>query len=62
MLGPLSDDKEIRVTVKASTKSHWAGKTGRLKAEAEGHVLVEFEEPRFRASLKFRRDEIEEVS
>lgn len=52
---------EVQVRVKPSVKSHWAGKIGRLKAQIEGHVLVEFEEPRFRASLKFRRDEVEGV-
>jgi hypothetical protein len=50
------------VTIRSWVKSRWAGKSGELRARLDPkHVLVDFEEPRLKASERFHIREVKGI-
>lgn len=58
-LQQLLEGVEVQVTIKPDTNSVWAGKTGKLHAKLGKFILVELEEPGYKAILKFDRSEVD---
>lgn len=53
------EDRHPQVVIRPSVKSRWAGKVGQIRCWLDPkHALVDLEEPRYKATLKFHKREM----